>query len=213
MQLIATDGAKKSPVHFSTMTGKLDGLTAINTNTVTNEFCQSMFNAENASVICRDCYSMAMLKGSRKNCQPSFQRNSDLLAERLLESHEIPRTNQAWIRLHGHGELINSTHLHNLIRIAESNPQTTFALWTKRKSIVGPYARAGRIPGNLILIYSNPSTDRPMLEPPKYFHKVFNNVRSEHAGENCTGQKCITCLKCYQFESETVIIERVKKRS
>lgn len=213
MQLIATDGNLKSPVHFSTMTGKLDGLHAINTNTVTNSFCERMFNSSNESVICRSCYSMNMLNGSRKNCQPAFQRNSDLLSERILENHEIPRTTQAWIRLHGHGELINRTHMMNFIRIAYHNPQTTFALWTKRKDIVKHFAEHEGIPKNMILIYSNPRTDKIIRNVPKYFHKVFNNVVKETKGENCTGQKCITCMKCYQFESESIIIEREKKRS
>jgi hypothetical protein len=34
--------AKRKGVHISKMTGKLDGLLAINTNTVTNTFCQKM---------------------------------------------------------------------------------------------------------------------------------------------------------------------------
>ena len=213
MQLIATDGQDKSPVHFSTMTGKLDGFHAINTNTATNDFCRRMFESSNASVICINCYSMNMLHGSRKNCQPAFQRNSDLLSERVLEPHEIPRTTQAWIRLHGHGELINKTHFENFIWIASHNPQTIFSLWTKRKDIVAHYAKQDAIPKNMILIYSNPLTDRLIKQPPKHFHKVFNNVTTETEGENCTGQKCITCLKCYQFDSESVIIEREKKRS
>ena len=213
MQLIATDGNRKSPFHFSTMTGKLEGLHAINTNTATNDFCKRMFDSADSSVICTGCYSMSMLHGSRKNCQPAFQRNSDLLSSRVLDSHEFPKTTQAWIRLHGHGELINRTHLQNFILLAEHNPQTIFALWTKRKDFVKHFAEQGLIPSNMILIYSNPRTDRLITKPPKYFHKVFNNVVTETPGENCTGQKCITCLKCYSFESDSVIIERQKKRN
>ena len=213
MQLIATDGQGKSPVHFSIMTGKLDGFNAINTNTATNDFCRKMFESGQASVICVNCYSMNMLHGSRKNCQPAFQRNSDLLSERILEPHEIPRTTQAWIRLHGHGELINATHLENFIWIAVHNPQTTFALWTKRKDLVKIFADQEAIPKNMILIYSNPRTDRILRTVPKYFHKVFNNVTTETKGENCTGQKCISCMACYTHGGESVIIEREKKRS
>jgi hypothetical protein len=213
MQLIATDGTNKSPVHFSVMTGKLDGFNAINTNTATNDFCRKMFESGQASIICVNCYSMNMLHGSRKNCQPAFQRNSDLLSERVLEPHEIPRTTQAWVRLHGHGELINETHMQNFIWICAHNPQTTFALWTKRKDLIKTFADRKALPMNLILIYSNPRTDRLIKQPPKHFHKVFNNVTTETKGENCTGQKCITCLKCYTHGGESVIIEREKKRS
>jgi hypothetical protein len=207
-QLIATD---TQAVHFSIMTGKLNGLRAINTNTATNAFCKKMFSSGKENVICTGCYSMAQLNGSRKNCQPAFERNSELFSERLLEPHEIPWTNDAILRFHGHGELINLTHLDNFLRIAEYNPQTVFALWTKRKDFIAK--RADKIPDNLILIYSNPLTDKLIKQPPKHFHKVFNNVTKETEGENCTGQKCIDCRKCYSLIDETVIIERQKKRS
>ena len=63
--LIATDRA--AAVHISTMTGKLAGLHAINSNTLTNDFCSTMRKTES---ICKVCYSAAMLSGSRKNCAP-----------------------------------------------------------------------------------------------------------------------------------------------
>lgn len=208
--LIATD-AMPVKVHVSVMSGKLKGISAINTNTVTNKFCQKMQKGNN---ICKHCYSQAMLTGSRKNCQPSFQRNSDLLSSRALLPHEIPRLNHAWFRFHGHGELINYVHFRNLCAIAFANPQTTFALWTKRKDIVWEYGENVSLPpDNLILIYSNPKLDSVMTKPPKYFDKVFNNITDKDAEANCTGQKCIDCLECYDLDGANVIVEHVKARS
>jgi hypothetical protein len=207
--VIATDRAPK--VHISVMSGKLKGISAINTNTVTNEFCQKMQKGNN---ICKHCYSQAMLTGSRKNCQDSFQRNSDLLSSRALLPHEIPIINAAWFRFHGHGELINMQHFHNLCSIAFSNPQTTFALWTKRKDIVWDYHKhVSMPPKNLILIYSNPKLDTIMTEPPRVFDKVFNNITDKTRPALCTGQKCMDCLECYRFEGADVIVEHVKVRS
>jgi hypothetical protein len=207
--VIATDRAPK--VHISVMSGKLKGISAINTNTVTNKFCQKMQKGNN---ICKHCYSQAMLTGSRKNCQDSFQRNSDLLSSRALLPHEIPIINAAWFRFHGHGELINMQHFHNLCSIAFSNPQTTFALWTKRKDIVWEYYdHVSSPPANLILIYSNPKLDKVMTEPPRVFDKVFNNITDNTRPALCTGQKCMDCLECYRFEGADVIVEHVKVRS
>jgi len=196
--------ASDRQIKLSTMTGKLTGFKAINTNTVTNEFCQKMNKTDS---ICGSCYSMAMLQGSRKNCQPAWQNNSELLSQSLLDARQLPVINERYFRFHGHGELINQTHFDNLCRIAEHNPATTFALWTKRRNLIG-----GDKPSNLILIYSNPTIDRVMAKPPKGFDKVFNNVASPRANENCTGQKCADCLECYRFEGSSVIIERVKIR-
>jgi len=199
------------PVHISVMSGKLKGISAINTNTVTNEFCQKMQKGNN---ICKHCYSQAMLTGSRKNCQDAFQRNSDLLSTVHLTSDDIPTINAAWFRYHGHGELINLLHFRNLCAIAFANPQTTFALWTKRKDIVWQYVEdEWAIPDNLILIYSNAKLDRVMTKPPAYFNKVFNNVTDKNADANCTGQKCMDCLECYKFDGADVIVEHVKVRS
>jgi len=204
MQMITTDKQLK----ISVMTGKLAGFKALNTDTTTNEFCKKMNLTDS---ICGSCYSMNMLKGSRKNCQPAWEHNSNVLSEKLLTVRQLPVINERFFRFHGHGELINKTHFQNLCQIANHNPETTFALWTKRPNLV-----KGQIPENLILIYSNGKVDRIRKTPPKGFHKVFNNVSSENptkAIENCTGQKCIDCLTCYTFDKTNVIIERIKKRS
>ena len=67
---------------ISNMTGKLEGFKAISTNTLTNEFCQKMYNSKKENIICTKCYSMEMLQGMRKNCAPAWQRNSDALSSR-----------------------------------------------------------------------------------------------------------------------------------
>ena len=212
--LIATDRVP-AKVHISVMSGKLKGISAINTNTMTNEFCEKMYSTGDDDVICTHCYSKDMLSGSRKNCQPSFQRNSDLLSSRALLPAEIPILNERWFRYDGHGELINVQHLHNLVLIAESNPWCNFGLWTKRKGIVNEYRKhVGDLPSNIILIFSNPRLDRILHHPPAGFDKVFNNVPKDYTGDaNCTGQKCIECRVCYEHNDVDCIIEHVKKRS
>ena len=204
--LIATERA--ASVHISTMTGKLAGIFAVNTNTLTNTFCSRM---RGTTAICSVCYSAAMLQGSRKNCAPAFERNSVLLSAALIPAERLPVINAAIFRFHGHGELINPTHLENFYRIAEKNPATTFSLWTKRRDLI----RSGRAaPANFILIYSNPSLSKLMTKPPARFDKVFNNVKVDYAGPaNCTGQRCIDCRICYTQGGENVVIEHVKKRS
>jgi len=101
------------------------------------------------------------------------------------------------------------------VNICKKNPHTNFALWTKRKDLINKlfkYSDSYHPPKNMILIYSNPKIDCVRIEPPRYFHKVFNNV--SHGGyknENCTGQKCMECLACYKKDSGIdSIIERVK---
>lgn len=201
-------------VHISVMTGKLDGLRAISTNTRTNAYCIKQNASGDPDNICTKCYSHTMLSSYRKNMQPALQRNSDALSSRILAPHELPRVMDAVFRFDSHGELINETHLLNLVAICKYNPLTSFALWTKRNDIVSKYFRAHDKPANMILIYSNPKISHIMAKPPKYFDRTFNNVlEHEHVErQNCTGQQCKDCLLCYTpGNGVTTIVEKVKK--
>lgn len=210
---------KKYPMfHISVMTGKLEGLHAISTNTKTNPYCIKQNASSDEENICTKCYSHTMLDSYRKNMQPALQRNSDVLASHIHAQAELPKILDLYFRFDAHGELINETHFINLINIARANPKTSFALWTKRTDIVnkvlgtGAYAK----PDNLILIYSNPKISRILDKRPKHFDRTFNNVlqHEEVERQNCTGQKCMDCLLCYTPVSANgvdTIVEMVKK--
>ena len=224
-------------VHTSKMTGKLEGFQAISTNTVVNKFCLDRYtkakvkNKKAGQVvdICGVCYSHTMLGSYRKNMQPALDRN-EVLAERLLETHEIPTYLDAFFRIDAHGELLTHkvdpstgkviktfpkyNHIENICRIAERNPHCNFALWTKRTEIVKPFFNKRTKPSNLILIYSNPKVGTIMNTPPTHFDRTFNNVlKTEFVDQqNCTGQKCKDCLLCYtKNNGVTTIVEMVKK--
>ena len=196
-------------VHISKMTGKLQGLHSISTNTLTNQFCIKQ-NKANSGGICTLCYSVSMLSTFRKSAAPALQRNSDLLARELLTDRQVPFINASIFRFSAHGELINEIHLQNLIRIAELNQGCTFALWTKRKDIVNKVLARQSKPANLILIFSNSVIDKVITKKPLHFDKTFNNVSKQHEGQNCTGQRCIDCRACYTHGGTDTIIEAFK---
>ena len=224
-------------LHVSKPDGKLKGIRAIGTNTLNNTFCHKMHNMQDDKIICTKCYSWAMLQGFRKNVAAALQRNTEVMSKTLLQYNDVPVIKDDVFRFQHHGELINMKHFKNFVNIARKNPDCTFSLWTKRKDIVAKYhkdwnarpqERAGiklinvrkwhkdlRIPNNLILVYSNPRIDKVITEPPKYFHKVFNNVSPDNhtRKQNCTGQKCRDCWLCYsKYSGCNVIIEGVKNR-
>ena len=196
-------------VKISVMTGKLVEIPAINTNTLTNEFCQKM-RTSSPKCICWYCYSYDMLEGSRKNCQPAWEHNSLLLKSGLLS--EIPTFNSLYVRFDGHGELINETHFINYLLITEHNQKTTFSLFTKRSKLVKKVLDTRKKPQNLILVYSNPLVDRITDKIPSYFDKVFNTTTEKSTRDNCTGRKCIECLACYTHGTNT-LVEMKKARS
>jgi len=204
---------QKDKVHISIMTGKLEGLKSISSNTVTNDYCIKQYNSNNEDNICTKCYSNIMLNSYRKNMQSPLQSNSNMLSSNILSDNQLPIIMDAFFRFNAHGELINDIHLTNLVNITLKNPSCNFALWTKQNGLIKKYFDNNPKPSNLILIYSNPKINSIMDKIPKHFDKTFNNVLSTDFvdQQNCTGQQCKTCLLCYKHNSITKIVEMVKK--
>jgi hypothetical protein len=205
------EGERMAKLKISEMSGKLKGIQAINTNPLTNSFCQKMSSCGKKSVICTECYSCAMLKAYRKNCVPAFERNTQSLQVPIADN-EVPvfKKNDI-VRIHAHGELINETHLENFIKIADKNPTITFSLYTKRIDLINSVFGMKDKPANMILVYSNPVVDAPMEEVPEKFDKVFNVCREKFLGKiNCGALSCNTCRKCYKFDGANIIYEKIK---
>jgi hypothetical protein len=213
MQHSIINFVQKDHIHISIMNGKLDGLKAISSNTITNPYCQKQYNSNNQDNICTKCYSNIMLKSYRKNMQSPLQSNSNILSNSILPDNQLPIILDAYFRFNAHGELINDIHLINLVNIAIKNPACNFALWTKQNGLIKSYFDNNIKPSNLILIYSNPKINSIMSKIPKHFDKTFNNVLSTDFVEeqNCTGQQCKTCLLCYKHNTTSKIVEMVKK--
>ena len=195
---------------WSVGSGKMIGIPSLNTDTPSNKFCQGMYNSTKENIICKECYSMSMLKTFRKNCRPKFANNSKFLSSKIHDREYLPTCPSTTGRFHSHGELINSIHLENILNICLNQPITTFTLWTKRKNIVSRVLKNRDKPKNLILIYSNPYVDTIIKDVPKHFDKTFNNVSTEQDIINCSG-KCLDCMKCYTVGNKVKnIVERKK---
>ena len=197
----------KEPYKWSTMSGKLKGIPALNTDTTSNKYCQVMSKREDT--ICFQCYSYEMLQTFRKNCVPRFKKNSEYLSYKIHAPEYLPKVASNIARFNGHGELVNKKHLENLFRICENQPKTTFTLWTKKKEWVISALNKRPKPKNLILVYSNKYIDT-VVDLPKYFDKTFNNVSFDSDKINCH-RKCVECMMCYDLtDKTTIIVEKVK---
>ena len=123
-------------IPISTMSGKLKGIKAINTNTLTNKFCISKHNSKTENSICNLCYSFEMLETFRKNCTEKFQYNSDLLSTKLIPYKNLPFINEQIFRFSAHGELINMLHIINLMNLVNKIKGCTFTWWSKKNNLV-----------------------------------------------------------------------------
>ena len=195
-------------VTWSKMSGKLEGIPALNTDTTSNKFC--IERSKDKDSICSQCYSWNMLKTFRKNAVPRFLKNSNLISESVLDRSELPHPKSLVARFNGHGELINTNHVQNIVNFALSYPKVTFTLWTKKRGVIQAFFNKQKKPDNLLLIFSNDKIDCVYKKVPKHFDKVFNVVSKKNSHVNCEG-KCIDCLKCYDTQDKSEqIIEVIK---
>ena len=194
-------------VHISEMSGKMKYIDSINTNPLSNAFCEAMSKTD---AVCSKCYSRNMLKSFRANCEKPFEKNSQVLSSSIIPIEDLPIVNILFFRFSSHGELLNETHFLNLINIAKKNKSTTFSLWTKRVNIVNNVLANIKKPKNLILICSDPKIDGD-CELPENFDKIFRVTNDDNNPlVNCVG-KCFDCRKCYTKNKITLIVERLKK--
>ncbi len=194
---------KLSNVHITTGSGKLQGFPSVNVSSLDNEFCKIV--SQKNDTICKSCYSNRLSK-LRKNLEIRLLGNSALLSGRVLEDSELPVFNNRYVRFNSYGELINETHMQNLINIAKKNPYTTFGLWSKRANIVMKF---DKVP-NIKYIFSVSKIDAEFTNQGilKYFDKVFI-VTTSSEGNNCT-TNCMSCMLCYTDNAVTVIKEKKK---
>ena len=193
------------------MRGKMKGFSSLNTNPLTNDFCMKMNGNENT--ICSHCYSITGLQRWCMGADAVWQRNGVILSTKLLTRDHRPFIMDKYFRFHSHGELINKIHFANLCLIAGDNPDTHFALWTKRTNIV--HGNEWLIPDNMVLIYSDHKLDNPSKYIPKGFDKKFSVFHKDFAEENsielnCEGKSCVDCLICYKKNGVRYIKEKLK---
>lgn len=200
------------------MTGKMTGFRSINTSSLVNPFCKRMAKTD---AVCSHCFSARLEKlyGATKENERSgkvlqWVRNGKILVKRLLKDSEIPHfLSTRPVRFNAHGELFNTTHLFNLIAIAEANPAVTFALWTKRLDLTRGNLKQL---DNLFYVYSVSKLNRLHQKLPAGFHKVFAVFDRAYVEEhnlsgliNCQ-KKCATCMLCYAKNEVTHIYELLR---
>ena len=192
-------------------TGKMNGMISLSTSTRDNPFCQSM---QKTDAICKKCFAKncERMYGDRKmpleeRVVQSWKKNGDILS---TEKNVSLLVNASYFRFHSFGELINKQHALNFFSICRQNPDTNFALWTKRPNLV----EVERKPANMILIYSSPKIN-VVSELPEGFDKVFTVFETKYINDNNINinceNSCISCRKCYTHNDITFINERMKR--
>lgn len=192
-------------LHISTHSGKMKNIQSISTTTKHNLFCQAAQMVEGS--VCSKCYARNY-EAMRPALVKALNRNSEFLKE-VLPITDLPYLNASIFRFSSFGELLNTNHAVNLLNIAKKNPETMFAVWTKRANLMQAAIRKVGLPDNINLIYSAPMINKkPKL--PKYFTKTFTVYSKDSNQEfNCAAKSCVTCRLCYTKNSVVEISEKL----
>lgn len=197
----------ESPLWISEHKGKMLGIPSISTSTLSNRFCQCKF-----AEVCDYCYAEQM-ESYRRTLQEKLKRNSELLSSRMLSEAEVPRfVPGLTVRFNAFGELINRTHLDNLVQIASLNEGCSFGLWTKRYNLT----RGLKKPKNLFLVasaygldtYEDPKESEAFLKAHPEFNRLFV-VCTTGKDINCR-LECNSCRVCYRAGGPRVIRENLR---
>ena len=201
-------------VFCTSHTGKMTGLHSCSTSAAKNARCQARANCNNDECICRHCFALAQM-AYQKSMGLKYVRNTEILTGLYIQPNWIPEeTSNDIFRFESFGDLANVQQIENYCTIAAERPNVTHTLWTKNPDIIADYiADGGRIPKNMIIIYSSPLVNHcaaGILEKYPFISKTFTVWTDEEAAKaadvtiNCGARSCNTCRRCYTPGPDTV---------
>lgn len=218
---MADEVALVSCVGVSELSGKLEGLYAVSTSVLMNARCQC--RARVHGCICEDCYAAAgasRYDGLALVLEINYEvMNTWRISETAWASLSIPTTN-GWARTESHGDAATVCAAVNHVRIIKSHPWLKFAVWTKNKDLYKrAFAEEGGKPANMVFIVSSPFKNvvaDVSDEDRKIVDHVFTVYTPEYVAEhgiviNCGGRHCVTCMTCYDLDSDVFYINELLK--
>lgn len=134
------------------MSGKMEGIKCITSACTVNDHCKKLHKAGG---ICEHCYAFRYLN-LRPNVRKCYERNSNVLSNDMDVAYMPSFRHGDFVRLESFGDLINRKHIENYLLICFKNPQTSFALFTKRRFILEAFFRSFEVkkPKNLAIVSS-----------------------------------------------------------
>ena len=210
------DFKKNTGIHITVKhNGKMKGMQSLSTSCLHNKFCQE--RAKNPNSVCSKCYAQRKMK-MYKNMDECFEKNAEILCNRILDLDELPTLNCLYFRLESFSDLANEIQFINYLNICKKNPSTRFALWTKNCFIVDKVFNDGyKKPKNLNIVVSSSYINK-VDDTSKYnwVDRVFtvydkDEIEKNNVNINCGALRCITCLKCYKKSSKIFYINEKLK--
>lgn len=188
--------------------GKIEGISSADSTATGCKFCQDMRKAhENDNdCICNYCYDVK--QETFKSVHVVNRHTLNLLIMSTVEFTETELKHVHGItdifRVNSSGDIENTTHAGNMLKLIKGNPFTHAAIWSKNVvAVVAAVKKYGK-PENCILIQSDYTIDGTQVKNPyfDYIFRVFRKTTIAAAIESgmsvCNGNNCRDCgFKCY----------------
>lgn len=209
-----------SLVNVTKLTGKLEEMYSVSSSPTANEAC--IARAKNPAMICHECFSVASLQFKRE-LRLALEYNTAVFSTWLFDDAAlvtIPIPNIiGYDRIESHGDVRNTTHARNYVRLVRSHNWINFGVWSKNLAFYNTAFTLDGKPNNMTFIASSPFYNRVMFIPEKYkwfIDHVFTVYRKTYATENnidinCGARDCKNCLKCYKKDTVFEINEMLKQ--
>lgn len=204
------------------MSGKMIGMIGISTSVLKNELCS--IKAKCADSICAHCYAASYLE-YRDDVEKAYAHNHDVLTKKVypVSAFYGVSLGRKEYRLESFSDVRNVKQALNYIHMAQANPGTTFAAWTKNFFIyVAAFKIEGK-PANLILGISSPKMNASIKTASTwalyenyvcYIDFIFTVYEADFAlwyqiSINCGLKICATCNNsCYKIRERGAMVER-----
>lgn len=206
------------------MSGKMEGIKCITSSCTVNDHCKSL----HTNGICKHCYAFRYLN-MRPTVRKCYERNSNVLSNDMDVAYMPSFRHGDFVRLESFGDLINREHIENYLLICFKNPNTKFALFTKRRFMLENYFKDFEVkkPKNLAIVSSAYTLDDDQNTEMyasyvtndnlgfKLIDTVFNVYTSDESIEKkdklaiqtreCEKQ-CQSCLACWSNKMDDIML-------
>ena len=200
----------ESPVHVSdSMSGKMAGIPSISSSCLCNPICIQRMKDGNS--VCAHCFAEATLNRYHA-AGAAMERNFKLLTDSVLPLELLPVfCNVSIARIESFGDIANVTQAINYANICKVNPNVRFAWWTKNAAILKKAFDIVGKPANVVIIESAPKLNTEIKPSNEYIDKTFTVYEDgDDDFINCGARCCATCRRCYSFDTEKAIHEKLK---
>lgn len=193
------------PVKISTTNSKLGLIPSVN--------LPPIVTCRKECPCAKECYAMkgnfrfTNVRNSMEQNYLYYKNNPEKYFEEIRIAVNNGMVSYSYFRWHAAGDIVDAQYFENMVRVAESLPNTSFLAFTKKYEIVNEYIEIhGELPTNLNVVFSAWGADFKVENPYRLPMAYVKFKDKEKTGTipsdavECSGD-CTNCLQCWKIKT------------